>query len=187
MSNFHPHFEYPATELMTGFRSSKTANSADVGVYIGYYRQQNIHSKLISSNNLLVVPKDRAWAQVANSFAQDTQGEVWETAEIRGTVLGDETANGRLRVWQIYWINGHLTSSAWRAKLYGALGRLAGQGDASAVIVLYAQKPVAGGNDALLAEFWRDNQAAVTAWLAQVDPVAERQSLTTLNQQGTSQ
>ena len=182
---FHPHFENPATELLTGYRSDKASDGATVGLYIGYYRQQNAQSKLVSSNNLVVTPKNREWARVANALIEDSQGLSWETAEIRGAALGNEAAAGRLRVWQTYWINGHITSSTWRAKLYGAVGRLLGQGDAAAVIVLYAQKPVAGEQDALLMGFWRDNQAPLTAWLAQIGPLADRQSPTNLNKQGT--
>jgi len=91
-----------------------------------------------------------------------------------------------LRAWQIYWVNGRWTASDWQAKLLGALGRLSGQGDASAVVVLYAQKPVSGANDELLAGFWRDNRDPLSAWLAQIQPLADGQSPQNLNQQGTS-
>ena len=187
VSTFKPHFENPVATLEAGYRAaSSAADGAAVGVYIGYYRQQNYDSKLISSNNVIVTSHDPVWKRISDGQVTDEQGRVLQTAELRGVALGDETATGRLRVWETYWVNGHVTASDWQAKLLGALGRLIGQGDASAVIVLYALKPVAGQNDALLAEFWRSNQAPLTAWLAQIGPQADGQSSETLNKQGTS-
>lgn len=185
--NFHPHFENPATELLTGYRHSKAADSGDVGIYIGYYRQQNARSKLISSNNVAVVSNDTEWARVSRAGIEDAQGLNWETAELRGAVLGNESADNRLRMWQIYWINGHYTGSDWRAKLYGSVGRLLGRGDAAAVIVIYAKKPQAGENDALLAAFWRDNHEKLSAWLRRIASSPEGQSVSISKTQGTSQ
>ena len=57
------------------------------------------------------------------------------SAELLGK---DTTPETHLTVWQWYWINGKLTTSDFEAKLYTALSRLSGQGDDSAVIMLYA-------------------------------------------------
>jgi len=187
VTTFKPHYENPAAALDAGYRAAASATDGPaVGVYVAYYRQQNFDSKLISSNNALVTSRD-AWARIGSGQVADDQGRVLLTTELRGVALGDETSSGRLRVWQVYWVNGHITSRDWQAKLLGAVGRLMGQGDASAVIVLYAQKPVAGENDALLAAFWRDNQASLTAWLARIGTSADGQSPANLNNQGVSQ
>ena len=187
VSTFKPHYENPAATLEAGYQAAASGTAgAAVGVYIGYYRQQNFDSKLISSNNVLVTSRDAVWSRIGNDQVRDDQGRLLQTAELRGVALGDEAATGRLRVWQTYWVNGHVTASDWQAKLLGALGRMTGQGDASAVIVLYALKPVAGQNDALLAGFWRNNQAPLSAWLAQIGARADGQSSTNLNKQGTS-
>lgn len=192
VSTFKPHYENPLATLGAGYRATAPATDgaamgASIGVYVGYYLGQNFDSKLISSNNALVTSRDVSWSRIGNGEVVDHQGRVLRTAELRGVALGDESASGRLRVWQMYWVNGRVTSSDWQAKLLGALGRLTGQGDASAVIVLYAQKAVAGENDALIAGFWRDNQAPLSAWLARIGPLAEGQSATTSNKQGASQ
>jgi EpsI family protein len=43
----------------------------------------------------------------------------------------------RMLVWQWYWVNGRWTASEVMAKAYLALSRLTGNGDDSALIVLY--------------------------------------------------
>ena len=52
------------------------------------------------------------------------------------------------------------------AKAYSALYRLAGRGDDSAVILFYASKEQAGGAQAALESFVRDNFETVDALLA---------------------
>ena len=70
-------------------------------------------------------------------------------------------------VWQIYWINGTLTSSDYAAKVYSAVNRLLGKGDDSAVIVVYAEKPRTGAADASLEAFIAANYSAIDALLQQ--------------------
>ena len=65
------------------------------------------------------------------------------TAELRNV------AGQRLAVWQWYWIGGRLTSSDHLAKLWQAVHRLLGEGDDSAVVILYAPKE----DQAALADF----------------------------------
>jgi EpsI family protein len=48
-----------------------------------------------------------------------------------------DTAPERLLAWQIYWINGRLTSNDYLAKAYSAVYQLLGRGDDSAVLVVY--------------------------------------------------
>ena len=185
VTNFKPNFENPVGELQAGYRRS----DARVGVYIGYYRQQNFESKLITSNNMLVISKDKDWSRVSSELVSDDQGLALRAAELRGAVLGNEAESSRLRVWQVYWVGGRFTSSDWRAKLYGAAGRLLGQGDASAVIVIYATKADAGAENALLAAFWHDNREKLGAWLRQIEPSSDGQSqlksATKFDSQGT--
>ena len=69
------------------------------------------------------------------------------TAELKSA------ADARLVVWQWYWINGHLTDSDFVAKGHTALSRLVGQGDDSAVIIIYAPKESTEGGDAALDAF----------------------------------
>ena len=181
-ASFKPNFESPAAELQASYER----DGKGVGLYVGYYRNQRVDSKLISSNNMLVLSKDKVWTRAVGDTVQDDQGRTLRTAELRSAALGDEFDGGRLRVWQIYWVNGHLTASDWQAKLYGLLGRLLGQGDAAAVLVMYTPKSVAGADDALLAAFWRDNRDKLDAWLRQMDRAPEAQLATKINEQGNS-
>jgi EpsI family protein len=80
-------------------------------------------------------------------------------------VRGDGSSAPRLRVWQIYWINGRPFTSDWQAKLYGAWLSLLGQGDDAAVILVYANKTAAGTDDATLRDFLRTHWAALDTTL----------------------
>jgi EpsI family protein len=73
----------------------------------------------------------------------------------------------RLTVWQLYWVNGTLTSSDMLAKAWGALYRLMGRGDDSAVVILYALKGQGGEGEAALVAFVQANAGAVVALLQQ--------------------
>jgi EpsI family protein len=73
----------------------------------------------------------------------------------------------RLQVWQFYWIGGKLTSSTAKAKLYGALQSLSGQGDDGASVIIYtvkdADNPEAA--DVLLRAFAEQNWPSIAAEL----------------------
>ncbi|MBB4844133.1 exosortase A [Paucibacter oligotrophus] len=166
---FKPAFEQPAAALQASYAQ---ADGMQVGLYLGYYRHQGFESKLISSNNVLVRSKDPDWAQVSSGhreLALDAGPLPLRTAELRGSALGhgsnEADLQSRLRVWQLYWVNGRVLSQDWQAKLYGALYRLMGQGDDAAVIILYANKAQAGQDDALLQRFVRDNWTQIEASL----------------------
>lgn len=163
-NGFKPQFRNPAAELNVGYQR---AGGAEVGLYIGYYRQQSYQSKLISSSNVLYSSNDAGWVQVAQGWTTE-QGRAWRTAELRGAHLGAGQDARRLRVWQLYWVNGRYTSSDWLAKLYGAFGRLSGQGDDAAVLIIYADKTETAQDEALLATFARDNMDGLSGWLSGV-------------------
>ncbi|MDR1662283.1 MAG: exosortase A [Azoarcus sp.] len=118
-----------------------------VGLFLGYYRNQDENRKLVSSDNALVKSSDRDWKRIAEGAA---------AASFRGTPLGVRTgelvstAGERLLVWQWYWINGRRTSSDPLAKVYTALSRLVGKGDDSAVAIVYTTGENA---DAVLRDF----------------------------------
>jgi len=164
MTDWQPAFENPAAELHTAFRDGDSA----VGLYLGYYRQQNYQSKVVSSENVLVRSQDKNWARARSGSAQVElihAGQPVRTAELRAAGSLDSAAGQRLLVWQLYWINGRLITSDHLAKAYSAVLRLFGQGDDAAVIILYAPKEQAGGGEAALQRFARDNGAAIIATL----------------------
>jgi exosortase A len=151
-ADWTPRFENASATVQTTF----SAEGRTVGLYLGYYRNQDYSRKLVSSENVLVKSNDLQWAKVASGSRQiafDQQLISIRTAELRSA---DST---RMVVWQWYWVNGHLTASDVKAKAYTALSRITGQGDDSAVIIVYAPKEQAGGGEAALEAF---AQAAAT-------------------------
>ena len=159
--NFKPAFQNPSAEI----NSSYSSEGRNVGLYIGYYHQQNYERKLVSSSNVLVVTNNSQWAQVASgSRLVKVENKLFNvrTAELRGAALSAQGDPVRLVVWQLYWINGTLTSNDYLAKAYNAFYRLTGRGDSSAVIVIYAFKSDQSGNEqAVLASFLETNYASI--------------------------
>jgi EpsI family protein len=139
-----------------------------VGLYLGYYHQQDYDRKLVSSNNVLVFSKDIKWSLVGSSTRAITLAEksvAVRTAELRGTDVTARFDERRLEIWQIYWINGTLTTNDYLAKVYSAFYRLTGRGDDSAVIIVYTSKNQAGGGDAVLASFLSSNYSVINELL----------------------
>nr|WP_291847926.1 exosortase A [Accumulibacter sp.] len=121
-----------------------------VGLFIAYYRNQDQQHKLVSSTNVLVTNDDPVWAKVGSGMQQIAIGQqavTIHTAQLRGP------RGTRLLAWQWYWINGRWTTSDALAKAYTAWYRLTGQGDDSAVVVLFAEQGKPGIADAVLADF----------------------------------
>ncbi len=156
--DFRPAYINPVSEL----RGEFTRDQETVGVFVGYYGNQSYERKLITSTNALVKTTDHHWRKV--------------TSVARETVLGGQSVNiraaellgpggVRLEAWQWYWINGHLTGSDYSAKAWTAWSRLLGQGDDSAVVVLYAPKGEAGSGEAALAAFTAEAYPAIEAAL----------------------
>lgn len=131
-----------------------SARGQTVGLYIGYYRRQNYARKLVSSENVLVRSNDRVWAEVASGTVDMRiagRPVKARSAELRAGEV--DAGLRRLAVRELFWIDGRLTASGVEAKLLTALALLAGRGDDSAVIILYAPVEQAGGGDAALAAF----------------------------------
>ncbi len=162
---FKPAFVNPSAE----FNASYATAENKVGLYLGYYRQQDYSRKLVSSQNVLVTSNDRQWARVSGSTFDISFNSApinLRVAELRQAAAG-LSDNARLTVWQVYWVNGKLTSSDILAKAYGALYRLLGRGDDAAVIVLYTPKGEGLEGHARLQAFVQANAAAIMALLEQ--------------------
>jgi len=161
---FKPAFSNPSAE----FNARYTAGAQDVGLYVGYYRHQNYDRKLVSSQNVLVTSKDPNWAQVASS-SRSIQFNATQTnvrvAELRNSGAPGQLADARLTVWQLYWVNGKLTASDMQAKAFGALYRLLGRGDDSAVIIVYTAKGQGDEGQARLQAFVQANAGSIIALL----------------------
>ena len=167
MTEWRPHFENSAGVLHGRFEPA--AGGAPIGLYVGYYRDQRFGRQLVTSVNRLVNDEvEKTWAQTGSGQDQfDTAAGPlrWRTAELRGQALnavsGDGNRAPRLRVWQVYWINGRPFISDWQAKLYGAWLSMLGQGDDAAVMLVYADKSSAGADDAQLKAFLQKNWPAL--------------------------
>jgi exosortase A len=142
-----------------------------VGVHVAYYRAQNYQRKLVSSTNVLVQSKDDTWVQVSGGAASTQLGSeplAVQRAELRaqGSVLNADLQ--RLVAWQFFWVDGRVTASPAKAKLWGAWQKLKGQGDDGAIVVLYTQArqgEAADAVDAVLQTFVRDQGAALLSSL----------------------
>ena len=169
VQEFKPAFQNPSAEV----NASYTSQGRNVGLYLGYYQHQTYTRKLVSSDNVLVETKNTNWAQVGRgTYPLKLGGNqvAIRTAELRGLPQPGQSSGGRLTVWQIYWINGTLTSSDYLAKVYSAVQRLTGRGDNSAAIVIYTPKEQAGGADAVLESFMVANHDAINALLLKARP-----------------
>lgn len=164
-ADFKPAYENPSAEINSSYASQGQA----VGLYLGYYHHQDYNRKLVSSSNVLVRSNDPKWARASSGSRLVTvngQPVVVRSAELRQSSLASSGDQSRLMVWQIYWINGRLTSNDYLAKVYSAYYRLTGRGDESAVLVLYTRKgDQASNDDALLETFVSDNYATINALL----------------------
>ena len=163
---FKPVYENPSAET----NSVYSAAGQVVGLYLGYYQNQDYRRKLVSSNNVLVLSNDPGWSRVDSGQVLAKVGEQMvslRTTELRNLRGSDPGTSARLVAWQIYWIDGTLTSSDYMAKAYSALHRLTGRGDHSAVIIVYAAQDPAGAGSAALQLFLQANYAAIDALLRQ--------------------
>jgi len=137
-----------------------------VGLYIGYYRAQGPHRKLVSSSNALVRSDDNAWLQAGAGSREVLVGGnriPLKTASLRRPVSSSDAT--QLVAWHTYWIDGRFEASDVRAKAWGAWQRLRGRGDDGAVLIVYAQEQSPGDADALLEAFLLEHLAAFEAQL----------------------
>jgi len=165
LADWRPSLENPSAQLQASYTS---ASGTAVDVYVGYYRNQNYQRKLVSSQNVLVKSNDPHWSRVgggSSSIVLAQQPLSVRTAELRRLQPDAAGQEARLLVWQFYWVNGHLTASDALAKIYGALGRLMGQGDDGAVITVYT--PRQADATAVLQSFLEANGAGILAALQQ--------------------
>jgi exosortase A len=109
-----------------------------VGLFVGYYRNQDNSHKLVSSSNALVRADDKQWLHTASG--QRALSTPAGPINVRTALLRDRLSmsdSSGLTVWQFYWVDGAFDTSDARAKLRGAWQRLRGAGDDGAVVVLY--------------------------------------------------
>jgi exosortase A len=136
-SSWAPAFKFASAASHAGYSGPQ---GQAVGVHISYYRDQDYERKLVSSDNVIVGSNSTAWLRVAGGSASAMLGTqplsvTAATVREQGTALS--SSGERLQVWRFYWVNGQFTASDIAAKLQGALGRVTGRGDDSAIVALY--------------------------------------------------
>jgi exosortase A len=165
-ADWTPSFHGAAAVYNTSYAD---AGGAPVGLYVGYYREQNEERKIVSSDNVLVPSRGSDWSQVSSGshdLSVDGKPLRVSSAHIRGSSHAGQAAAVRLVAWQLYWINGHWTANDEAAKAYGAVQRLIGRGDDAAVVVVYT--PDEPGADATLEAFMRVNLHVLNAQFVRV-------------------
>ena len=158
--NYKPRFLSADAESNTIYQRQ----DRQIGLFLAFYRNQDYERKLVTSKNVLVTSEDAQWTRVTDGSRYAVlagQSVRLRTMELRANAVTDQQRGGRLIVWQIYWINGTLTTSDYMAKVYSAFYRLTGRGDDSAVIVVYAPKDGVDNPEALLESFISKNYSAI--------------------------
>ena len=156
VTDWTPSIQQASAQTQRSYRSS----DMEVGVYIAYYRNQDTSHQLVSSSSALVKNQDPHWNQLSRgvvSVPATAGGFEAASAEIVAASMSGRSRNTGLMVWHWYWVGGVVTRSDVVAKLLGVWQRLTGQGDESAVLVLYAQQDESDGGTIALQSFVRDN------------------------------
>ncbi len=104
-----------------------------VGLHVAYYRDQGPGEELIHSENRVLISKDPVWKMSHHGSTQVLLAG--ERVAVNSTEISAPAV--RLLVWDVYWIGGRWTTNPYLAKLLLALTRLQGEGDDSAVVMLY--------------------------------------------------
>lgn len=114
--------------------STYARDAARAGLYVALYYNQDPSSKLVSSSNQLLRTSDRNGYVVSQrSRSIDVGGRPFAVEE---SILRIGTRRVAARNWFV--VDGEATASVVRAKLLQARARLAGRGDAGAIVVAYA-------------------------------------------------
>jgi exosortase A len=163
LSTWRPHYMGARAHINQVFEK----NGRRVGLYIGYYNNQNEHAKLISASNALTVTLADSWSTVSKE-------NVETPIEEKGRLLAEESKlrgpDGRLLAWHWFWVEGERTNNAYVTKMLQAKSRLLGRGDDSAVVILYtATEDRVESSRAVLNEFIQDALPAVEKVLANVN------------------
>jgi exosortase A len=151
-----PGFVNPAAST---FRSYQT-DGRRVDVWMGYYRNQNLDSKLAASVNRVVARDTRAWRGKADGSRPATS----ELPRFQLVVVSEGAAPSlsmtyRDRVWYTYWLNDRWLLHPAEVKLWQAVDQVLGRGDDGAVLML--STPLEDDADRLLERFVRSHLPAI--------------------------
>jgi EpsI family protein len=103
-------------------------------VLVAFFRDQTADTKAISSTNQMVSTTNRTWRRI-DAVGTPLQLDGSAIVPRAAVLIGPRE---RLEARQWYWVDGHVTSKDYEAKLYQALSVLRGHGDSVAWIIVYA-------------------------------------------------
>ena len=135
-------------------------NNSRIGFYVKYYNNQNANNKLVNSENFVFDITDKEWKRLGidNHLIKTSSNSLdVRTTDWLGSGINGHAEKIHLYAWQFYWVNNLFTSSDYKAKVYGALQRLFGKGDGSAIVVLYANDVDNNQAEKSIEEFLHDN------------------------------
>lgn len=166
LAEWHPVFDSPSVETSRVYARPDGV----VGVHLAYFRAQTSTRKLVNSNHTLVRSTDFRWNHLSSGrhelkFSDARPSVILRSAELLSAAMLERAERPHLRVWQVYWVGGELTSSDVKAKLLSAWQRLSGRGDESATLLIYALEQQPGAAVPLLEVFLRENYAMLDATL----------------------
>ena len=148
------------------FRSSYTKAGQNTLLEVNYYATQRQDAELINSQNFMVRQKHPVWSKVGESLT--TVDVAGQPRQVRQALL--KARNGqRLLVWQWNVIDGQRNVNDPVTKLVLAIDRVSlARDDGASVLVAapYEENPTEAAK--VLAEFVRDNEAAIQRGLGQV-------------------
>lgn len=131
--DFEPAYNSPSSEL----KATYTKDGKAVAIRIYFYRNQDDRRKMVTSTNALVTRSDSDWKLLHQSVHPVAIGGLPKNVVSSQLLEGRTSPAINLLVWRWYWIGGKLTSSDMLAKIYTAMSRLRGEGDDSAVVIIY--------------------------------------------------
>lgn len=149
-------------------RAVYAGRGGTVGVLLDYYRGQDETLKVVATHRLLAGMRDPEWSvplHESRTIELDGRRLALRRSEINSRVSLSGSAQRRLVVWRLYWIDGRFLGGDVEAKLAGALARLAGRGNEGATLLLYAEGE---GADTTIDTFLHDQHAALGALLQRV-------------------
>ena len=170
VTDWRPRYEGAAASVFQTYRKG----DRQVGLYLGYYRQQREGAELVTSTNVMVVQKHPVWSNVGESRGPESVGVA--TMDLRRTRL--RSMEQRLLIWDWFRISGHELTNPYVAKLYLARDRLLDRGDAAAAVIVtvpYDEQPEVAAET--LRQFVREMRSSIDAALdrAARGPVAAAQ------------
>lgn len=137
-----------------------------VWLWVAYFRDQSDDRKLVTSVHSLAGDHDAGWALRGQGRANTGIAlPDFRAFDLQRRAPLSAAEGPRLRVWRAYWTGSGWAASDVRAKVHQALGRLAGQPDDGAVVLLAT--PAGADADATLAQFARLHLPALETALQQ--------------------